>query len=47
LSAGDAVQGWWPASLKQLLGSKSLANRNGPITEPGAGWWASCSRPQP
>ena len=30
LSAGDAVQGWWPASLKQLLGSKSLANRNGP-----------------
>ena len=30
LSAGEAVQGWWPASLKQLLGSKSLANRNGP-----------------
>jgi hypothetical protein len=23
LSAGDAMQGWWPDSLKQLLGSPS------------------------
>ena len=26
----DAVQGWWPSSVRTLLGSKSLANRNGP-----------------
>jgi cytochrome P450 len=26
----DASEGWWPASVKQLLGSRSLANRNGP-----------------
>ena len=26
----DAVQGWWPSSVRMLLGSRSLANRNGP-----------------
>ena len=26
----DAVQGWWPGSVRTLLGSRSLANRNGP-----------------
>ena len=26
---GDAVEGWWPDSVRQLLGSRSLANRNG------------------
>ncbi|RPF78650.1 MAG: cytochrome P450 [Synechococcus sp. TMED20] len=26
----DAVQGWWPSSVRTLLGSRSLANRNGP-----------------
>ena len=26
---GDAVQGWWPDSVRQLLGPLSLANRNG------------------
>ena len=26
----DAVQGWWPSSDRTLLGSRSLANRNGP-----------------
>ncbi|MEB3158152.1 MAG: cytochrome P450 [Synechococcus sp.] len=25
----DAVEGWWPESVKRLLGSRSLANRNG------------------
>ena len=30
LAAGDGVEGWWPESVKQLLGSRSLANRNGP-----------------
>jgi cytochrome P450 len=25
----EALEGWWPASVKQLLGSRSLANRNG------------------
>ena len=25
----DAVQGWWPKSVQTLLGSRSLANRNG------------------
>jgi cytochrome P450 len=26
---GDAVEGWWPDSVRQLLGPLSLANRNG------------------
>ena len=26
---GEAVQGWWPDSVRQLLGPLSLANRNG------------------
>lgn len=26
---GDAVQGWWPDSVHELLGPLSLANRNG------------------
>jgi cytochrome P450 len=26
---GDAVEGWWPASVRNLLGPLSLANRNG------------------
>jgi len=26
---GDAVAGWWPASVRELLGPLSLANRNG------------------
>ena len=30
LSQGDALQGWWPESVRQLLGSRSLANRSGP-----------------
>jgi cytochrome P450 len=30
LAQGDAVEGWWPESVRQLLGSRSLANRNGP-----------------
>ena len=25
----DALEGWWPESVKQLLGSRSLANRSG------------------
>jgi cytochrome P450 len=29
LSQPEASEGWWPASVKQLLGSRSLANRNG------------------
>ena len=29
LGQGDALEGWWPDSVQQLLGSKSLANRNG------------------
>ena len=29
LSQPDASEGWWPASVRQLLGSRSLANRNG------------------
>jgi len=29
LSQPDAIEGWWPESVKQLLGSHSLANRNG------------------
>ena len=30
LGQGDALQGWWPESVRQLLGSRSLANRSGP-----------------
>jgi cytochrome P450 len=26
----DGLEGWWPESVKQLLGSRSLANRHGP-----------------
>ncbi|MBL6797496.1 MAG: cytochrome P450 [Synechococcus sp. BS307-5m-G39] len=26
---GDALEGWWPESVRQLLGSRSLANRSG------------------
>ena len=29
LARPEASEGWWPASVKQLLGSRSLANRNG------------------
>lgn len=30
LNQGEALEGWWPESVRQLLGSRSLANRNGP-----------------
>ena len=30
LKQGNALEGWWPDSVRQLLGSRSLANRNGP-----------------
>ena len=30
LNQGDSLEGWWPESVKQLLGSRSLANRSGP-----------------
>ena len=46
LGQGDALQGWWPESVRQLLGSRSLANRSGPGTKPGAEWWVNCSRAQ-
>ena len=29
LAETNAVEGWWPESVRQLLGSHSLANRNG------------------
>ena len=29
LAQADATEGWWPESVRQLLGSRSLANRNG------------------
>ncbi len=29
LAQPDAIEGWWPESVQQLLGSHSLANRNG------------------
>ena len=29
LAQPNAVEGWWPESVRQLLGSHSLANRNG------------------
>jgi cytochrome P450 len=29
LAQGEACEGWWPASVRQLLGSRSLANVNG------------------
>ena len=29
LSQSEATEGWWPESVRQLLGSRSLANRNG------------------
>ncbi len=29
LSQPEAIEGWWPASVQKLLGSHSLANRNG------------------
>ncbi len=28
-SQSEACEGWWPESVRQLLGSRSLANRNG------------------
>jgi len=30
LAQPESCEGWWPASVRQLLGSRSLANRNGP-----------------
>jgi cytochrome P450 len=30
LETPEATEGWWPESVRQLLGSRSLANRNGP-----------------
>jgi len=30
LAQPEGSEGWWPASVRQLLGSRSLANRNGP-----------------
>ena len=30
LAQPQASEGWWPASVRMLLGSRSLANRNGP-----------------
>lgn len=30
LAQPDATEGWWPASVRQLLGHRSLANRQGP-----------------
>ncbi|MEB3256486.1 MAG: cytochrome P450 [Synechococcaceae cyanobacterium] len=29
LAQADATEGWWPESVRQLLGSRSLANRTG------------------
>jgi cytochrome P450 len=29
LRHSEATEGWWPESVRQLLGSRSLANRNG------------------
>jgi cytochrome P450 len=29
LAQGEACEGWWPTSVRQLLGSRSLANRHG------------------
>jgi cytochrome P450 len=29
-ASAEATEGWWPASVKALLGSRSLANRSGP-----------------
>lgn len=29
LADSRSVEGWWPASVRELLGSRSLANRNG------------------
>ncbi|WP_320667870.1 cytochrome P450 [Prochlorococcus sp. MIT 1307] len=29
LSCPDSIEGWWPVSVQKLLGSHSLANRNG------------------
>jgi len=29
LSQPEATEGWWPVSVRELLGSRSLANRNG------------------
>ena len=29
LNQSDGVEGWWPESVRRLLGSRSLANRNG------------------
>ena len=28
-SQSDSLEGWWPESVKKLLGSRSLANRSG------------------
>jgi cytochrome P450 len=30
LAQPEATEGWWPENVRQLLGSRSLANRNGP-----------------
>ncbi len=30
LAQGDGLEGWWPESVRQLLGSLSLSNRQGP-----------------
>ncbi|KZR91200.1 cytochrome P450 [Synechococcus sp. MIT S9508] len=30
LKQGATLEGWWPGSVRQLLGSRSLANRSGP-----------------
>ncbi|AKN60515.1 cytochrome P450 [Synechococcus sp. WH 8020] len=30
LSQGDVLEGWWPKSVRELLGKRSLVNRSGP-----------------
>ena len=38
----ESIEGWWPDSVRQLLGPLSLAN-----TRPAVGWWVSCSPLRP
>jgi len=47
LTAGDGVEGWWPESVSQLLGSRSLANRNGAAHKARRRGWDSCFQRRP
>ncbi len=43
LSQSDVLEGWWPKSMRERLGKRSLVNRSGPGHKAhAAGWLGNC-----